>query len=84
MSFVQTESLQVFKIKEFRLFILVRLFLTHCHPDAVQYHLPANLLRAYSKDELILGLIGLTEAIPFHHLHLFSVVIMWTSFQRKK
>ncbi|WP_317897955.1 MFS transporter [Aurantibacillus circumpalustris] len=79
MAFIQTDSLQVFKIKEFRLFILVRLFLTL----AIQMQFSTIYLQIYyeySKDELILGLIGLAEAIPFiatsffsgHYVDLFS------------
>lgn len=71
MSFIQTESLQIFKIKEFRLFILVRLFLTL----AIQMQFSTIYLQIYyeySKDELILGLIGLTEAIPFIITSFFS------------
>ncbi len=71
MSFIQTESLQVFKIKEFRLFILVRLFLTL----AIQMQFSTIYLQIYyeySKDELVLGLIGLAEAIPFIITSFFS------------
>ena len=71
MAFIQTESLQVFKIKEFRLFILVRLFLTL----AIQMQFSTIYLQVYyehSKDELVLGLIGLAEAIPFILTSFFS------------
>jgi len=71
MSFLQTESLQLFKIKEFRLFILVRLFLTL----AIQMQFSTIYLQIYyeySKDELVLGLIGLAEAIPFIITSFFS------------
>lgn len=71
MSFIKTDSLQVFKIKEFRLFVLVRLFLTL----AIQMQFSTIYLQIYyeySKDELILGLIGLTEAIPFIITSFFS------------
>lgn len=88
MSFIQTESLQVFKIKEFRLFILVRLFLTL----AIQMQFSTIYLQIYyeySKDELVLGLIGLAEAIPFiitsffsgHYVDLISKkkIILWST-----
>lgn len=79
MSLIKTDSLEVFKIKEFRLFIFVRLLLTL----AIQMQFSTIYLQIYyeySKDELILGLIGLTEAIPFiitsffsgHYVDLFS------------
>lgn len=71
MSLLQTGSLQVFKIKEFRLFVLVRLFLTL----AIQMQFSTIYLQIYyeySKDELILGLIGLAEAIPFIATSFFS------------
>ena len=71
MSLIQTDSLQVFKIKEFRLFILVRLFLTL----AIQMQFSTIYLQIYyehSKDELILGFIGLAEAIPFIITSFFS------------
>jgi len=64
MGLLQAESLQVFKIKEFRLFVLARLFLTL----AIQLQFSTIYLQVYyeyAKDELTLGLIGLTEAIPF-------------------
>jgi MFS family permease len=71
MPFIKTESLQVFKIKEFRLFILLRLFLT----IAIQMQFSTIYLQIYyehSKDELILGFIGLAEAIPFIATSFFS------------
>jgi MFS family permease len=71
MSLIQTASLQVFKIKEFRLFILIRLLLTL----AVQMQFSTIYLQIYyeySKDELVLGLVGLAEAIPFIITSLFS------------
>ncbi len=64
MALVKSESLEIFKIKEFRLFIMVRLFLTL----AIQMQFSTIYLQIYyehSKEELVLGLIGLTEAIPF-------------------
>lgn len=64
MALLKAESLQIFKIKEFRLFVLTRLFLTL----AIQMQFSTIYLQVYyeySKQEIILGLIGLTEAIPF-------------------
>lgn len=64
MDIFKTESLQIFKIKEFRLFILARFFLTL----AIQMQFSTISLQVYyeyTKEELMLGLIGLTEAIPF-------------------
>ncbi|MDO9001561.1 MAG: MFS transporter [Bacteroidota bacterium] len=71
MSFFRTESLQIFKIKEFRLFVLARFFLTL----AVQMQFSTIYLQVYyeySKEELMLGLIGLTEALPFVVASFFS------------
>lgn len=71
MAFIKPESLEVFKIKDFRLYILLRLFLTL----AIQMQFSTIYLQIYyeySKDELILGLIGLTEAIPFIATSFFS------------
>lgn len=71
MAFIKSESLEIFNIKEFRLFILVRLFLTL----AIQMQFSTIYLQIYyehSKQEIILGLIGLTEAIPFIITSFFS------------
>ncbi len=71
MPFFKTESFQIFKIKEFRLFIFLRLFLTL----AVQMQFSTIYLQVYyeySKEELNLGLIGLTEALPFIVTSFFS------------
>lgn len=71
MALLKTESLQIFKIKDFRLFILLRLFLTL----AIQMQFSTIYLQIYyeySKDELILGMIGLAEAIPFIATSFFS------------
>ena len=71
MSIFKAESLQIFKIKEFRLFILVRFFLTL----AIQMQFSTIYLQVYyeySKEEIYLGLIGLTEAIPFIITSFFS------------
>ncbi len=71
MALAKSESVEIFKIKEFRLFILVRLFLTL----AIQMQFSTIYLQIYyehSKEEIYLGLIGLTEAIPFIITSLFS------------
>lgn len=71
MALVKSESLEIFKIKEFRLFIMVRLFLTL----AIQMQFSTIYLQIYyehSKQEIILGLIGLTEAVPFIITSFFS------------
>jgi len=71
MAFIKPESLEIFKIKDFRLFILLRLFLTL----AIQMQFSTIYLQIYyeySKDELILGLIGLAEALPFIATSFFS------------
>lgn len=71
MALVKSESVEIFKIREFRLFILVRLFLTL----AIQMQFSTIYLQIYyehSKEEIYLGLIGLTEAIPFIITSLFS------------
>lgn len=71
MALIQSDSLHIFKIKEFRLFILVRLLLTL----AIQMQFSTIYLQIYyeySKDELILGMIGLAEALPFIATSFFS------------
>jgi len=71
MSLLKTESLQIFRIKEFRLFVLARFFLT----VAIQMQFATISLQIYyeySKEELIQGFIGLTEAIPFIATSFFS------------
>src|SRR3954462_11449316 len=71
MALIKSESLEIFKIKEFRLFILVRLFLTL----AIQMQFSTIYLQIYyeySSKELVLGFIGLTEALPFIITSLFS------------
>lgn len=71
MSFLQSDSLRIFKVKDFRLFIMVRLFLTL----AIQMQFSTIYLQIYyeySKDELNLGLIGLAEAVPFIATSFFS------------
>ena len=57
-------SLHILKHKEFRWFVLARFFLTL----AIQMQMSTINLQIYyeySKEELTLGLIGLTEAVPF-------------------
>lgn len=71
MRFLKAESLQVLKIKEFRQFVIARFFLTL----AIQMQFSTIYLQVYyeySNDELTLGLIGLTEAVPFIITSLFS------------
>jgi MFS family permease len=71
MSLFQADSVGIFKIREFRLFVLVRLFLTL----AIQMQFSTIYLQIYyeySKDEFILGMIGLTEALPFIITSFFS------------
>lgn len=64
MSLFNADSLSIFKIKEFRLFVTARFFLT----VAVQMQFATIALQVYheysNKDEFMLGAIGLTEAIP--------------------
>lgn len=82
MAFLKSESLQIFKIKEFRLFVMARFFLTL----AVQMQFSTIYLQVYyehSKEELMLGLIGLTEAIPFVITSFFSGHVS-DNFHRKR
>lgn len=82
MAFLKTESLQIFKIKEFRLFVMARFFLTL----AVQMQFSTIYLQVYyehSKEELMLGMIGLTEAIPFVITSFFSGHVS-DNFHRKR
>lgn len=70
-SLVKRDSLDIFKIREFRLFVLTRLFLTL----AIQMQFSTIYLQVYyeySKEEVILGFIGLTEAVPFIITSFFS------------
>ncbi|MBI2720743.1 MAG: MFS transporter [Bacteroidetes bacterium] len=64
MSLLDAGSINIFKIKEFRLFVTARFFLT----VAVQMQFATIALQVYheysNKDEFMLGAIGLTEAIP--------------------
>lgn len=71
MSVFDAASLQVFRIRDFRLFIAIRLLLTL----AIQMQFSTIYLQIYyeySDDEFVLGLVGLTEAIPFIITSLFS------------
>lgn len=71
MSFFKTESLQVFKLRDFRLFVLARFFLTL----AVQMQFSTIYLQIYyeySKEEIVLGLIGLAEALPYILVSFYS------------
>ena len=66
-----TTSLQILKHKEFRLFVFARFFLTL----AIQMQMSTINLQIYyeySKEEIILGMIGLTEALPFIATSFFS------------
>ena len=59
-----SSSLEILKHKEFRWFVFARFFLTL----AIQMQFSTIYLQIYyeyTKDELALGLIGLTEALPF-------------------
>jgi hypothetical protein len=62
-----SSSFQILKHKEFRLFVFARFFLTL----AIQMQMSTINLQIYyeyaqkNEEELILGLIGLTEALPF-------------------
>jgi MFS family permease len=71
MAIFRTESAHIFKNRDFTLFILVRLFLTL----AIQMQFSTIYLQIYyeyTNNELVLGLIGLTEAIPFILTSFFS------------
>jgi MFS family permease len=71
MSLFNAESLSIFKIKEFRLFVFARFFLTL----AIQMQISVISLQVYyehTKSELALGMIGLTEAVPFIITSFFS------------
>jgi hypothetical protein len=59
-----SSSLQILKHKEFRRFVFARFFLTL----AIQMQMSTVSLQIYyeySKEEIILGMIGLAEALPF-------------------
>jgi MFS family permease len=66
-----SSSLQILKHKEFRWFVLARFFLTL----AIQLQMSTINLQIYyeySKEEIVLGMIGLTEALPFIVTSFFS------------
>ena len=66
-----SSSLQILKHKEFRYFIFARFFLTL----AIQMQMSTINLQIYyeySKEEIVLGFIGLTEALPFIATSFFS------------
>lgn len=66
-----SSSLQILKHKEFRWFVFARFFLTL----AIQMQMSTISLQIYyeySKEEFVLGLIGLTEAVPFIATSFFS------------
>ena len=66
-----SSSLQILKHKEFRRFVFARFFLTL----AIQMQMSTVSLQIYdeySKEEIILGMIGLTEALPFIVTSFFS------------
>jgi MFS family permease len=82
MSVLNTESLSIFKIKEFRFFIYARFFLTL----AIQMQMSTISLQIYyehTKDPLIQGLINLTEALPFIITSFFSGHVADTVNRRK-
>lgn len=63
MSIFDTASLEIFKIKQYRYFTLARFFLTL----SIQLQMSTINLQVYyefTKEEFVLGMIGLTEAIP--------------------
>lgn len=65
MRLLQAESLQIFKIRDFRNFIGMRFFITL----AIQMQFATLSLQIYyeytNRDEFIVGLLGLAEVIPF-------------------
>jgi len=71
MSIFDSASVAIFKIKEYRYFILARFFLTL----GIQLQMSTINLQVYyefTKEEFVLGMIGLTEAIPFIITSFFS------------
>ncbi len=87
MSLFDAESLSIFKIKEFRLFVFARFFLTL----AIQMQMSTISLQVYyefpyfgeTKSVLALGMIGLAEAIPFILTSFFSGIVADTVNRRK-
>jgi MFS family permease len=71
MRIFDSSTLAIFKIKEYRYFIMARFFLTL----GIQLQMSTINLQVYyefTKEEFMLGLIGLTEAIPFIITSFFS------------
>ncbi|MBS1651950.1 MAG: MFS transporter [Bacteroidetes bacterium] len=71
MPLIKAESLKIFKIKEFRYYVIARFFLTL----AIQMQFATISLQIYyeyTKEEFTQGLLGLTEAIPFIIASFFS------------
>jgi MFS family permease len=71
MSIFDSSSLEIFKIKQYRYFILARFFLTL----GIQLQMSTINLQVYyefTKEEYVLGLIGLAEAVPFIITSFFS------------
>lgn len=71
MGIFNNASLSIFKIKEYRYFILARFFLTL----GIQLQMSTINLQVYyefTKEEFVLGMIGLAEAIPFIITSFFS------------
>ncbi|MDZ4664574.1 MAG: MFS transporter [Bacteroidota bacterium] len=71
MSIFDRSSLEIFKIKQYRYFILARFFLTL----GIQLQMSTINLQVYyefTKEEFILGMIGLAEAVPFIIASFFS------------
>lgn len=82
MSVFNSQSLSIFKLKEFRFFFYARFFLTL----AIQMQMSTISLQIYyehTREELVLGLIGLTEAIPFVISSFFSGHVADTVNRRK-
>ncbi len=71
MSIFNNSSLSIFKIKEYRYYILARFFLTF----GIQLQMSTINLQVYyefTKEEYVLGMLGLTEAVPFIITSFFS------------
>lgn len=82
MSVLNSESLSIFKIKEFRFFFYARFFLTL----AIQMQMSTISLQIYyehTREEFVLGLIGLAEAVPFIISSFFSGHVADTVNRRK-
>ena len=77
-----SSSIQILKHKEFRWFVLARFFLTL----AIQMQMSTINLQIYyeySKEEIILGMIGLTEALPFIVTSFFRATWRISSIEEK-